>query len=82
MENPIARAKVKCTEKTESEWGTNAEPKRVFTYKFSFAGGHESEENKNFWAASPSGQLSLSAIREDLYVIGQWYYLDWTPALA
>lgn len=75
-----ARAKVKCISKMEQLWGTDDAPQRVFTYDFRFAGGHESEENKKFWAASPSGTLKLTAIKSDLYEIGQWYYLDWSPA--
>ena len=39
-----------------------------------------SEENVSFFAASPSGQLKLSTVKDDLFVPGQGYYLDFSEA--
>ena len=39
-----------------------------------------SEENKKFFAATPSGSLEVSTVREDFFTVGQSYYLDLTPA--
>ena len=77
------RAKVQCISVTESIYDSYKEGAVTRTpswsYVFKFAGGHESEENKKFWEYSPDGQLQLRALRENLYEVGQWYYLDWTP---
>lgn len=81
------RAKVQCYSIKESHYDTYKveDGKTVVTstlswsYEFKFAGGHESAENEKFWSASPSGTLTLQALRNNLYEVGQWYYLDWTP---
>ncbi|MCL4296174.1 MAG: hypothetical protein KJ077_10620 [Anaerolineae bacterium] len=39
-------------------------------------------ENRAFWAATPSGEIKLSAIVDDLFTVGQEYYLDFVPAPA
>lgn len=38
-----------------------------------------SDENKQFFASTPSGSVKLSTYREDVFVPGQDYYLDFTP---
>lgn len=38
-----------------------------------------SEENEKFWAATPSGSIKLSTIREDYFVPGWDYYVEFTP---
>ncbi len=40
-----------------------------------------SEENNRFFASTPTGSLQMSAVRDDLFVPGQSYYLDFTPAI-
>ncbi len=40
-----------------------------------------SEENNTFFASTPTGSLQMSAVRDDLFVPGQNYYLDFTPAI-
>lgn len=86
--NPTARAKARCYSKTEQDWThyrTDAdgryvkEDKRAWNYTFASASGHESVENSRFWDASPNGKLELMGVRSDLYEVGQWYYLDFTP---
>lgn len=80
------RAKVQCTNITEAiydEWLEGKPTRRTsWSYNFKFAGGHETEENKKFWDYSPDGQLSIRAIKDNLYEVGQWYYLDWILTTA
>ncbi len=51
----------------------------LFNYKFS-AVVDGSPENKSFYAATPNGNVQLSAVKDDLFEIGKEYYLDFTPA--
>lgn len=41
-----------------------------------------SEENKNFWKYTPSGELTMNIHGEasDMFNVGQEFYLDFTPA--
>ncbi len=40
-----------------------------------------SPENKAFYDATPSGSLDLATYQEDLFTVGQEYYLDITEAV-
>lgn len=53
-----------------------------FTYEYEFQAvtGSGSDENKLFFASTPSGNLKMGAVREDLFEPGKTYYLDFTPA--
>lgn len=53
----------------------------VYSYKFQPVTSG-SDENKAFFAATPSGSLELSALREDLFDIQKEYYLDFTAAVS
>lgn len=66
------RCKFKCTSKTERTWGS---PKTVFEYVFSIVYG-DSEENKRFFAATPSGELKIGVVRDGTFEVGKEYYLD------
>lgn len=84
------RAKVKCTsikesmgsrQATDSEGKQTWVPCRQWSYEFAFVSKADGgEENAKFWEHSPSGALNLTAIKERLYEVGRFYYLDWTPA--
>jgi hypothetical protein len=39
-----------------------------------------SPENKAFWEATPSGELSVSTVKQDVFEVGTEYYLDITAA--
>lgn len=41
-----------------------------------------SPENETFWKYTPSGKVEMSIRKEagDLFVVGQEYYLDFSPA--
>lgn len=78
------RAKFYCTSVTKSQGGKyNAEGKYeqgvVYSYKFQ-AVSSGSDENKSFYASTPSGQIELQAVRDDLFEIMKEYYLDFTLA--
>lgn len=81
----MVRAKFKCTSVLKQLWGTNNletgkwEQKPAFTYRFQVVSSG-SDENKQFFASSPSGSIELQALREDLFELDKEYYLDFTPA--
>lgn len=39
-----------------------------------------SEENKSFYAATPSGSIELSTVKEDHFEVGKTYYVDFSIA--
>lgn len=60
-------------------WG---EHKRIFTVRLSPVTGG-SDENKAFYAATPSGSIELGTVNADVgdqFAIGQAFYVDFTPA--
>lgn len=79
----MVRCKFRCQSKTESEtsvWnGVKSEVQMVYAYKF-FAVTSGSDENKQFFASTPSGSLDITAVRSDLFVPGKEYYLDLSEA--
>lgn len=82
------RAKFYCTSITKQMGGGyNNDGKYVsmvvYNYRFqAVAGGvGTDEENKKFYASTPSGTIELQAVRDDFFEISQEYYLDFTPAI-
>ena len=78
------RAKFFCTSVTKQMGGKYSadgkyEQGVVYDYKFQAVTG-STDENKSFFASTPSGQISLSAVRDDLFEIGKEYYLDFSLA--
>ena len=80
------RAKYQCHAKGQYEvtiWNedhTNVTGTGI-AYKYEFyavTGG--SDENNKFFASTPGGSVSLYAVRDDLFVPGQYYYLDFSEA--
>jgi hypothetical protein len=51
----------------------------LYDYEFNAVSGN-SDENKEFFASTPSGSIKLSAVRNDLFEPGKSYYLDFSPA--
>jgi hypothetical protein len=44
-----------------------------------------SDENKRFYEATPAGQIELGTLNQEalaMFVIGQEFYVDFTPASA
>lgn len=55
----------------------------LYDYKFSAVyGGRDgaSEENKSFWQYTPSGELSVTSVKDGTFEVGREYYLDLIPA--
>lgn len=67
----MIKAKFKCTSITI----TKSYDGLVYDYKFS-AVTSGSKENETFWKWTPSGSISLSSIRSDLFEIDKEYYVD------
>jgi hypothetical protein len=71
------RAKFKCSSITKQlGWGEN---KFLFAAKFNVVMG-TSEENKLFFASTPSGEISVSTVLEDHFEVGKEYFVDFTVA--
>ena len=72
----MTRAKFKCSEIAEREgWG---EFKKVYAAKLHVVHGG-SEENKAFFAATPSGSIEVGTMQQGLFEVGKEYYVDFTP---
>lgn len=85
----MVRAKFTCISSTRRQgWGLwdpqtqsgVTEKRFIYDYEFQAVTNNDSEENKLFFASTPSGNLTLAAVRGDLFEPGQDYYLDFTPA--
>jgi hypothetical protein len=72
------RAKFQCTSVTKSKhWdGTG---RFIFNAKMTPVTSG-SEENKEFFAATPSGTIELGQFNEELFVPGKEYFVDFTEA--
>lgn len=71
------RAKFKCNSVTKQlGWGNN---KFVYNAKFNVVMGN-SEENNQFFTATPSGTIELSTVKEDHFEVGKDYYIDFNIA--
>ena len=71
--SPISRAKFACLAVTKRKYYGGF----LFEYEF-MAVTDGSEENKSFFASTPSGSLKLGAVRNDVFIPGESYYLDFT----
>jgi hypothetical protein len=72
------RCKFKCVSVTkQTPW--NAKPGFLYTADFQPVTSG-SEENKEFYDATPSGSLKLATYKEDHFQPGVEYYIDITPA--
>lgn len=67
------KAKFVCQSVTKFASGENF----VYNYKFS-AVTHGSPENEMFWKWTPSGNIELNSIRNDLFEVGKSYYIDFS----
>lgn len=72
MANQTVRAKFRCTSVMKRIWSTT---EFVYDYKFDAVVG-DSPENKAFFKATPSGQITLSSVVSQLFEVGDCYYLD------
>ncbi len=81
----MVRAKFYCTSVTKqlgSSWNADGKYVAAVVYNYRFqpvtGGPGETEENKKFFASTPSGTIELMAVREDLFEIQKEYYVDFT----
>ena len=52
-----------------------------FHYNYRFgAVTSGSDENRSFFASTPSGELKLQAVKADLFEVGKQYYIDFELA--
>lgn len=72
------RAKFMCNSVTKYKSGWGDFPIH-YNFKFQVVSSG-SDENKKFFAATPSGIVELSAVNADLFEVGREYYLDFSPA--
>lgn len=81
MAEKQVRAKFTCISVTKYRHGWGGEQSSPFHYNYKFqAVSSGSEENKKFFAATPSGSVELSALSSELFEVGKEYYLDFSPA--
>jgi hypothetical protein len=74
------RCKFKCTSVTKIEaWSDRDKHPFLYSYKMQVVTSG-SEENKKFFASTPSGELAVSAVGDDLFQVGKEYFIDITPA--
>jgi hypothetical protein len=71
------RAKFRCHTVAKRQ-GFNGHP-FVYDAQFGAVSG-DSGENKQFFAATPAGSISLTSILPDAFEPGKDYYVDITPA--
>lgn len=57
----------------------NPDPPYVYEAEFS-AVTSGSDENKSFFASTPSGKLNVSTYRDDVFQPGKSYYIDISEA--
>lgn len=73
------RCKFRC-ESVHKRLDTGKEKR--FLYQFEFYAVYEgSEENKKYFAYTPSGNLKVGSFRDDLFEPGKEYYIDITEAV-
>mgnify|MGYP003394640823 CR=1 FL=1 len=79
------RAKFFCSEITKTGWSQEGVPivGGAVTFKFKAVYSNKPDhENKAFWDATPSADLSMIITNPagQIFELGQEYYLDFTPA--
>lgn len=74
------RCKFRCNS-ARKYLGYNNGPKFMYEYEFMAVTG-DSEENKSFFASTPSGSAKFSVVRDDVFEPGKDYYFDITLAVA
>lgn len=77
----MTRVKFKCISVTKREgWGGAP---FIFEAEMQVCGGgYGGGDSEEFFAATPSGSIKLGTVKDDHFVVGQSYYVDFTPAPA
>lgn len=74
----MVRAKFTCTSVTKRKGWNGVE--FVYDAEFNVVYDDGVAEHKEFFAATPAGKITLSTLKADHFVVGQHYYVDFTPA--
>lgn len=74
----VTRCKFDCVEVRKYKGWNGHE--FFYGYKFQVVVGGKSPENDQFFASTPSGNLEISAVADDLFEPGKSYYLDISEA--
>lgn len=78
------RAKFNChsVKKTYTTKWEDGKPVMGFLYDYEFyvVTNDNNDENKVFFASTPSGKINVQAVRDDLFEPGRNYYTDFSPA--
>lgn len=72
------RAKFHCNSVTKRK-GWSGTPEFLYEAEFSVVTSG-SEENKNFFASTPSGNIKIGTVRENQFEVGKDYFIDFSPA--
>ena len=75
------RAKFQCIGVTKRR-GWQDDIPFVYDAEFQAVTANGGDENKSFFAATPSGSVRLSTVRDDLFQVGEYYYVDFAAAPA
>ena len=81
--NQTVRCKFRCnavSKRLDTGYQKPGQEKFLYTYEFS-AVYDGSDENKRFFAYTPSGNLNVGSFKDDLFEPGKEYYLDLTLAI-
>jgi len=74
----MTRAKFKCNSvEKRLGWG---EHKYLWAAKFTPVTSG-SDENLKFYAATPTGLIEVSSVKNDFFEVGLEYYVDFTPTI-
>lgn len=76
------RAKFKVTRIERSEFGGGKEVQTIVLLPV-YGGNGASEENRKFYAATPSGEIKLGTVNAEAaacFDLGKEFYVDFTPA--
>lgn len=77
------RCKFICQSKREYRgWAGQGHDAPLYDYEFTAVTDGKSEENKMFFAFTPSGRLNVSTVTDGQFQVGKPYYLDLTLADA
>lgn len=73
------RCKFECFSVTKAKSWSGTGVAFLYSYRFQPVTGG-SDENKQFFASTPSGSIEVGAVRDDLFEPGKKYYLDFSSA--
>lgn len=74
------RCKFKCQSVTKRLGYVTGGPQFAYDAEFQAVYG-DSPENKAFFAATPSGSIKVATVKDDQFVPGHEYYVDFIPVV-